>query len=269
MVPGLQKTSTLPTIRTLLWRVTTLAIILICLSACIQESTPIVTPTETPSATASETPTIIWFPASPTPSPIPTKILTPTPERRLDVGEIILLDDFNEEKNWTLTAVDSGQTALGINELSIAIVEPKVLLYSVRQEPLFSDFYVEITASPSLCVGLDEYGLLLRYASPADFYRFSLSCDGQVRLDRVVGGVAASPQPWISSANVPNGAPSSARLGVWAFGDEMNFFINDEYQFSIRDSMLNSGLLGVFARSTGDNAVSVSFSNLVVRQINP
>ena len=179
------------------------------------------------------------------------------------------MDDFGDESEWRLAAVDSGQTALGINELSIAIVKPKVLLYSVRQEPIFADFYAEITASPSLCVGVDEYGLLFRYASPADFYRFSLSCNGQVRLDRVLGGQAASPQPWISSSSVPNGAPSSTRLGVWAVGDEMTFFINDEFQFSIRDAMLPSGRLGVFARSAGDNAVSVSFSNLVVKEINP
>jgi hypothetical protein len=153
--------------------------------------------------------------------------------------------------------------------LTIAIVEPKTLLYSVRGQPIFTDFYAEITASPSLCSGVDEYGLLLRYASPVDFYRFSLSCDGQVRLDRLYKGIASSPQPWLPSANVPNGAPSSSRLGVWASGKEMHFFVDDEFQFSVSDRIIPSGFLGVFARSTSENAVTVSFSDLVVHQLQP
>jgi hypothetical protein len=156
---------------------------------------------------------------------------------------------------------------MGVNELTIAIVQPKTYLFSTRTEPSSSNFYVEITASPNLCVGLDEYGLLFRIRSIGDFYRYSLSCDGQVRLDRVVGGTAGSPQPWLVSASVPRGAPSSSRLGVWAVGRELRFFINDEFQFAVSDSYHGSGLFGVFARSAGENAVTISFSDLKVYQI--
>jgi hypothetical protein len=47
----------------------------------------------------------------------------------------------------------------------------------------------------------------------------------------------------------------------------MRFFINDEFQFSINDRILATGLIGVFARSGGETAVTVSFSDLVVYQI--
>ena len=47
----------------------------------------------------------------------------------------------------------------------------------------------------------------------------------------------------------------------------MRFFVNDAYQFSINDPMLPSGSLGVFARSAGDLAVTVNFSELVVTEI--
>jgi hypothetical protein len=115
--------------------------------------------------------------------------------------------------------------------------------------------------------GLDEYGLLIRYNSPVDFYRFSLSCDGRTRLDKLVGGVASSPQPWLGSTSIPTAAPSFSRLGVWAVGSEMRFFINDEYQFSVKDPVLSRGMIGVFARSGGETAVTVSYSDLVVFQI--
>lgn len=186
---------------------------------------------------------------------------------RPGVGEIIFDDDFSAPGTWGLEQNSNGTVAMGLNELTIAIVQPRAYLFSMRNEPSFSNFYVELTASPNLCAGLDEYGLLFRIRSIGDFYRYSLSCDGQVRLDRVVGGTAGSPQPWLVSASVPRGAPSSSRIGVWAVGRELQFFINDEFQFAASDSYHGSGLFGVFARSAGDNAVTISFSGLKVYQV--
>lgn len=172
-----------------------------------------------------------------------------------------------EPDHWLTGNMGKGTVALGINEISLALTQPNGYLYSIRNEPLLSDFYLEITTHPNICSGIDEYGLLFRYNSLVDFYRFSLSCNGQTRLDKLVGGIAASPQPWIESTSVPTAAPSTSRIGVWALGSEMRFFINDEFQFSINDRILATGLIGVFARSGGETAVTVSFSDLVVYQI--
>ena len=239
-------------------------------SACAPAVTPEITleATITPTLTATPTATIVWFPPTSTPTPFPTRVITPTQDHRPSLGEVLLTDDFSSPDSWLLGRTSSGSAALGKNELTIAISEPGAYVYSVRQTPVFSDFYVEITASPTLCRGQDEYGLLIRMSSPGDFYRFSLSCDGQVRLDRLVGGAASSPQPWTPSGSVPPGAPSSSRLGVWALGKEMRFFVNDEYQFTVNDPLLPSGNLGVFARSAGQLDVTVSFSDLIVYDIN-
>jgi hypothetical protein len=180
---------------------------------------------------------------------------------------VIFRDDFSKGENWQLSRTDAGSVALGKKELTLAIHEPQGYLYTVRDQPVLSDFYAEITASPTLCREGDEYGMLFRLNSSSDFYRFSLSCDGRVRVDRVVGGAASSPQPWIYSGVVPPGAPSTSRLAVWAKGDEMRFFVNDYYQFSIDDPMLPSGALGMFARSAGEMVVTVSFTDLVVREV--
>lgn len=227
-----------------------------------------VEPTLTPTVTPTLTATIVWFPPTSTPTPFPTRIVTPTEDFRTDLGEILLSDDFSSPDSWLLGKSTSSSAALGKNELTIAISEPGAYQYSVRQTPVLSDFYAEITASPTLCRGQDEYGLLIRMASSGDFYRFSLSCDGQVRMDRVVGGTASSPQPWTPSGSVPPGAPSSSRLAVWANGKEMRFFVNDEYQFTVSDPLLPAGNLGVFARSAGELDVTVSFTDLIVYDIN-
>jgi hypothetical protein len=246
--------------------------LLFLLSACLPTRTPEPSPEaisllSTATSQPSLTPTVVWFPPTATYTPIPTRAVTPTPDRKPGIGEQLLSDDFTDAKPWQLGRTAEGSLALGKGELTIAIASPKAYLFSVRQEPVLDDFYAEITASPNLCRGLDEYGILVRFSAPASYYRFSLSCDGQVRLDRVVSGQASSPQTWLPSGTAPPGAPSSSVLGVWAVGNEMRFFVSGEYQFSVTDPVLPSGRLGVFARSAGDTAVTVNFSSLVVYQV--
>jgi hypothetical protein len=238
--------------------------------ACAPAATQVVllesTPTATPTATA--TATVVWFPPTDTPTPFPTLAVTPTSDYLPGIGETILTDDFSEPGSWALQKTSSGSVALGKNEISLVISEPDAYEYTIRSEPILKDFYAEITANPTLCRGLDEYGLLVRYNSPVDFYRFGLSCDGQVRLDRLVQGKASSPQPWTQSGSVPPGAPSFSKLAVWASGSEIRFFINDQYQFSVLDPLLYQGSLGLFARSAGETDLTVNFSDLVVKEVN-
>ena len=241
------------------------------LNACLPGTLQIPTPTPfTPTPTDTPTPTIVWFPPTTTFTPFPTSTaLPPTPDQRPSIGPLLFRDDFSDASLWSLSSTEAGRAALGKNELTLAIQEQKAYLFSVRQLPELTNFYAEITASPSLCRGADEYGLLLRFLSPATFYRFSLSCDGRVRLDRLSGGQASSPQPWLETGVVPIGAPSVSRLGVWASGSEMRFFVGDQYLFTVQDPLIPSGLLGVFARSTGGHALTVNFSDLAVYQLNP
>ncbi len=236
--------------------------------ACTVAPVSMPLPTDTQSSPSpTVTPTIIWFPPTATPTPFPTPIVTPTVDMRPNIGKILFEDDFSNNKAWTLNQSPSGSVALGKNELTIAIGETNAYLFSVREEPIFTDFYLEITTQPNLCRDLDEYGILFRVSPTIDYYRFSLSCNGQIRLDRVSKGQASSPQPWLLSGSVPPGAPSSSILGISAVGAEMTFFVNGQYQFSIHDPLLASGGVGVFARSTNKMAVTVNFSNLVIYEV--
>jgi hypothetical protein len=237
---------------------------------CACSAAPVITtvPTATFNAPSdTPTPTVIWFPPTATPTPFPSPVVTPTVDLRPETGQVILEDNFADSDSWSLSQTDQGSVALGKNELSIAIGENNAYLYTVREQPSLTDFYMEITVETSLCRGLDEYGILYRYASSGDYFRFSLSCNGQVRLDRVIGGQASSPQPWMLSGSVPPGAPAISLLGISVVGSDMSFFVNGEYQFSVHDPSLPSGSLGLFARSTNNMAVTVTFSNLVVYSV--
>jgi len=242
------------------------------LSACFAIPTAIPIRSETPklpTITTVPSPTPVWFPPTPTYTPFPTPAVTPTEELRPGIGEILLRDNFSKSGPWQHIITANGSISVEGGTITVAINAPKAYLTSLRTQPNLVNFYLEITASPSLCKGADEYGLLLRATSSLNYYRFSLTCDGRSRLDRVAAGVASSPQPWINSGGVPPGAPSSSRLAVWAVGNEMRFFVNDIYQFTIHDPLLPSGNVGIFARSAGDNALTVSFSNLEIHKVNP
>jgi len=243
---------------------------ILCFSTINSACSPaeiLITPENTITPTGILTSTEVWFPATATNTPTPEVIPTITPDIHPGIGNKIYHENFQESGNWITGNSGQGTIAIANNEISLAITQPRGYLTSYLDSHIFDDFYVEIVAAPSLCGGTDEYGLLIRYNSPVDFYRFSLSCDGRTRLDKLSGGTASSPQPWLYSTSIPGASPSLSIIGVWVLGNEMRFFINDEYQFSINDQAMTTGSIGVFTRSGGENAVTVSFSDLIVYEI--
>ena len=182
---------------------------------------------------------------------------------------MLFSDDFSAHQFWQTGVMDAGNLAYGKNELSLAVAIPKGSLVSLRDKTALGDFYLEITATPTLCEGSDTYGILFRVVSPADFYRFMVSCSGQIRLERLVKGQATLLQDWMFSPQIVPGVPGAYRIGIWASGNVMRFYINNVFQFTRQDTALSAGTIGVFARSMGDNAETVSFSDLIVHQAGP
>lgn len=237
------------------------------LNACIglepKLAEPLPTSTPTPTATATK----VWFPPTVTPTTVTTRAIVPTPEKRPGIGEIVLSDTFSEQTEWQTARNNLGSVAFGRNELTIAIAGQRGIINSLRETPILDDFYLEITASPSLCRDIDTYGILLRAGSNIDYYRYVIGCNGQIRLERLKNGKIAVLQNWIPSGQVPPGSPLVLRLGVWAMDDELRFFINDIYQFNIHDPVWRSGQIGLFARSGSDSPLTVSFSDLKVNYL--
>jgi len=241
----------------------------ILLSACISLTAP--EPVATASSTPAPSPTVIieWFPSSPTPEQLPTIAVTPTQELMSEIGEIIFQAELLSPEGWTIPQTDRGQININNGEINIVINEPKSLLVGTLERPDLHDFYAEITVNPVLCAGEDEYGFLFRVIGRDQYYRFSLSCDGEVRIDKIVEGGNSVLYPWTRSGAVPVGAPSISKLVVFAVQEEIRIFINGEPQAVILDQDLRVGSFGVFARSAGEGAVTVSFSDLIVREVIP
>ncbi len=238
-----------------------------CAPASLEGSLLLATSTVT--VTASPTATIDWFPATGTPTPAPTREITPTPTPELGLAEVLLSDDFSQRGQMEVYQKSDGSAAYGKNEFTLAVSAAKAYLTSLRSQPALDDFYLEVSANPSLCLEADSYGLLLRSVNQWSYYRWVITCGGQTRLERVKDGYAVLLQDWQYSAQIPQGPGADLRLAAWMYGSQMRFFINGSEQFRVSDPLFSSGQLGFFARAAGDTPLTVNFSLLSVRAIDP
>lgn len=228
----------------------------------------VIQPKSTATITTTATPTIIWFPATATPTRLPTQPPVPTPERKPTLGRTILEDDFSDKSLWQTSRDETGSVAYGKNELTIAIAKPEGVLSSLSEVELPDRHYLEINVNPSLCRGEDSFGILIRVTDPQVYYRLSINCMGQIKFDLIRKGTATALTDWIPSGQVLPGPMLELKLGVWSGETALAIYINDVHQFTISHPGLKNGNIGVFARSKGENALTVNFSELVVYQIN-
>jgi len=237
----------------------------ILLTSCLPLEAALPTALPFPTDAPLQTPTIVWFPPSATPTHLLFPTYTGTPEMNPGIGAVTLTDNFSKASAWDTATSNDGSATISSNRLSLA-VQPGIYLLSQRHDLVLANFYAEITASLSLCRGDDNYGVVVRSAGRS-YYRFILSCNGQARAERVnTHGIIPLHDP-MPSADIPRGAPGQVTIGVWAVGSELRLFLNGRYQFGFSDTSYASGGIGVFALSQGTDPVSVTFSDLKIYEV--
>lgn len=236
----------------------------VLLAACLPVAAPEPTATVVPTDTATPTATIVWFPPSATPTRLSVPTLTATPEMSPGIGARTLSDDFSDDSVWDTAASENASAAIVKNRISLA-AQPGYYISSMRRELPLSDFYAEITAHPSLCRGEDNYGIIVRGVG-SSFYRFVLTCDGQIRAERITGGTRLQIYDPVPSGDAPR-PPGQVRIGIWAAGSEMRLFLNGRFQFGVVDPSFPIGAFGVYVRSAGEEPVSVTFSDFEVYEV--
>ena len=88
-----------------------------------------------------------------------------------------------------------------------------------------------------------------------------------MRVDRVRGGEVYPLSKWELSGDIPISLPGKVKIGVWAAGAELRFFLNDHYQLTVFDPLFKSGVLGYIVNATSEIGMNVSFSNLLVNDV--
>lgn len=233
-----------------------------CSSVPTIAAPPVAIPEFTTTAAASTE--IVWFPATETPALASRVTREPTPEQKPGVGELVIQDDMSSSTHWN--AAGSGNAAATVSERGLTISAqpggPGVV--SLHRSAVFGDMYMEVTARTNLCRDRDAYGIVFRAPNEVAHYRFVSVCDGTAAAERVSLGGPRVLQPPTASADVPLGAPGEVRLGVWALGSELRFFLNDRYQFTVSDGNYPAGGVGVFVQARGQTPAVVTFSDLAI-----
>jgi hypothetical protein len=216
------------------------------------------------------TDTIVWFPPTVTATPFSTPLASPSIDMRPGLGAQSLADDFSDPLAWQAAKAESdggNNIIINRNRLTAAINVSPAYISSLHNGLLLKDFYAEVTVGLNRCAPSDSYGMLFRAAGNADAYRYTLGCNGQVRVERMQANKIIPIQNWLPSGDAPLAAPGEVTLGVWVAGVELRFFLNGHYQFKVIDPVFHNGTLGLFANSVNPNGMNVSFSNLSVRDI--
>ncbi|MCR4406279.1 MAG: zinc-ribbon domain-containing protein [Anaerolineae bacterium] len=214
-------------------------------------------PTATPTKAATKTPK---------PTPSPTKPLPPTatPTSTPLPGPLLYEEDFGDPSSgwWTSSEADY-EVAYQNGEyvFNIATEDYSVWTWGGK---FFTDFVLEVEAGQVSGPDLNSYGVTFRFQDSDNFYRFSISGDGQYAIHRVLDGEWEELVPWTDSPAINAGAQWNL-LRVACQGSYMNFYVNNVHLADVTDTTFTGGDVGFYvSTSKGAPNLQVAFDNLQV-----
>ena len=220
-----------------------------------------------PTPSLTTTPTVIWFPATATPTTAVIPTATPNPAANPSYGSALFSDNFSSSGVWQDAQNANGIISVGNDSITLAVKAEKGSLFTLRSNTIVSDFYLETTVKRvALCRDTDQYGVLFRAQDEQNFYRLMVNCQGMVAVQQVAGSTPSFLMDWVSSSDATQWKPFT--LGVWAKGQTIRIYINDHLQGEITRNTFRSGGVGYFAKAAADTPLTVSFSDLTVYELN-
>jgi hypothetical protein len=183
------------------------------------------------------------------------------------VAELLVEDDFTNERFWTLSQSSTGNAVMGNQNLTLAVAKPNSAITSVSQHELTENFFIEVTIENALCQPTDQIGIDFWRQSAGDFYRLLMTCAGQIRLELVQGGVSVVVHDWQTAAQINLESLGVNRIGLWVNQGLFKAYINDTFQFEEPIAKAQSGELGFFARTVSGTAMTIRFSELKIYRV--
>jgi hypothetical protein len=261
------KKSSLIIASTLLRRIFLSLTSVIVISGCMVETQP---PTITPApAVTNPIPSATFayptIPATATHTAEPAS--TPTPDPLSGVGSVLFEDDFSVDRGWDLSQQQQGAISLSSGRLVIAVRKSQSFLFTLAPNLILSDFFLEVDVRAELCQPGDEFGVIFRMSESFEHYRFSINCEGESRMVRVLSGETRAITPLSDFPFIRSGPMTSNHLSLKAIGDTFQSWINGFEVFSIRDTALAEGAVGLFVRSGRGSQATISFDNVTLREV--
>lgn len=236
-----------------------------CLSLPEIASTQIPTLSPTPPTVKdTPTPTIEWFPATET--PIPTQNLptsSPTPALQ---GTILLEDNFDQPSFWDIGSSNLANSTIENNKLTLSVNQPSKIV-SMRNQPILSDFRMDLMVGAKICGQDASYGIMFRSSNPSNYYRVVIRCDKTIEIERVLNGNINHIMETIYNPLIPTNLSETAKISIIADGATIDVYVNRLKMISITDKYHSSGNIGFFAQTSGTQPMTANFSNLSIFQL--
>jgi hypothetical protein len=223
-------------------------------------------PTETPEPSGTLEPTQIT-PLAPDESSLVE--LTPTLDTgnpKASLGAPDWTDNFDNGDNWPL--YNDEHVNMQITNGSLVMTS----LVANRKDPwdswmvtdsILTDFYIELSATPGECGGLDRYGMVIR-ANPeaTKAYLFGFSCGGEYSLRLWDGEKLFMLQPWQFDQYINKGPNQLNRLGLLARGKMLTLYANDNLLATVVDETFTEGSFGIFSGAANTDNFTVQFDQM-------
>jgi hypothetical protein len=232
------------------------------------EALPSATPTPEPSQTPA---------ATPTPAASPTVAGPATPDPQEGVGDVIYAEAFDGASRWNW-AYDDETARFELNpgerQLQAQAKQRGSWRFTVGPSSWQAgDMQLTVTARAIGCAESDMYGVLFRGRSNEDdtvydFYNLVFRCDGQARLERLTTPNTSVLVDWADYEAI-GGVGVDNRITIWARGDQLRFYANDQYLFSAADAGLSSGFVGFYLADRNNGNMTVVWRGLQVRAVGP
>lgn len=167
---------------------------------------------------------------------------------------------------WTLESDDIGSAVIVPEQLVIELNAPNLIQYSKLNDPIFSDFSLEVDGRLTGGSPTTTYGVIFRMQSPNEFYRFEITGDGMYILERhdEDGTWVRHTEDWLDTVAINQGLGSANRLKVVAAGPDISVYVNDTLLEQIKDNTYSSGNIALDVGTFDGAGARVSFDNLVV-----
>lgn len=200
-----------------------------------------------------------------TPSLTPTELIAELPEG-FSLGSRIYYSDFSSP-GW-LTINDPTAKVSAQNSSYVFEIGPFDARFVTTASINGDDLYSQVEVTPSQCEGKEGYGLIFRYKDSANYYLFTIYCDGTysaiAKSSGAILGMATGNLP----ADYEPGSATVKRIGVLAYQSSYILFLNGKPLNSFADAGLLSGDVGLYATSQIQGVLKVSFDNLSVWTVN-
>lgn len=231
---------------------------------------PTATSAVTATATATATPTET---TSPTPAATDTAPVPATPDPNQGVGDVVYNETFDGTQGWGWGFSDDAVAFTTENGAVKAVTTVGDAGWRVTIGPGASwlDQQIVLKTDTTACTENDEFGLLYRGALDdqtgiLNGYVFKVTCGGKASVDVIRDN---QPSVLVQPLDVSVNKTGENTLTVWAGRGEMRYYINGVYVATAQDSTFTSGRLGLFVRDRNGGGMTVSFTDLTVRNVTP